>query len=111
MKGTVVTVTFQGFDLNTLPSRVGRRAQIDPKEADALFALIQKNGAASDGQLYAEEKPARVAAAKAKRTLQASPAFTASGLRARTRVAKPTGQDGFAFALWVTDAKPEKNKS
>lgn len=100
---------YQAFDSSTLPARTGRRAQIDPADADSLYDLIVKAGAASDGQLYKEEAKARVSAAKAKRTLLASPKFQASGKIARTRVGKPAGQDGFAFELKLGDPKPEKS--
>lgn len=101
-------MTFQPITLDQFAPRT-RGSRLDTDAADALHALIIAEGGASDGTEYADENEARKAANKAKRLLEASPAFASSGLTARTRVGKVKDSDAIAWILYF--APTEDNGS
>jgi len=95
---------FQPINLDAFAART-RGTRLDTEAADALYNVIVTEGGASDGIEYDAEAPARKAANKAKRLLQASPAFAKSGAIARTRVGKLDGSDVIAWALYFAPSE------
>lgn len=96
-------MTYQGFDLNSIPKRVTSRVDLD--EAKQLLATIQSNGAASDMAKYETAEKARNAGLRAARLVDhVAPA----GQRATIKTfgvdgkGNPTNVDPKAFAFVVS---------
>ena len=101
-------MTFQPFDLNSLPAR-NRGPRVDLAEANALLAIVTEHGAASDGQTYEDAESARTAGMRAVRLLSH---VVPVGKRASVRTF-PVGEGktaGFGYAVALKDAKPAKSK-
>jgi hypothetical protein len=110
-KERTAEMTFKPFDINLLPKRKGRSAQVNVEEANALMGILIENGTASDGKLYPNENDARVAAARAKRLAQAATTSLPGGKVLRTRVAQPIGSNKFAFVVSLGDEPPAKKEA
>jgi hypothetical protein len=90
---------------------VKRGSKYDATEADALFAAVQENGSVGERD-FTDLNDARKAAAKAKRLLQASPAYGSSGLDIHTKAGRLRGQSTFGWSIRLDAPKdaPAKGK-
>lgn len=96
-------MTYQGFDLSSIPARVTKRVNIE--EAKSLLATIQKDGGASDMEHYETAEAARNAGLRAARLVNhVAPAGKVATIKTFGLDAKgnPTNVDAKAYAFAVT---------